>query len=149
MNETQDLISFCHAGEVKYPNDVDILERIIAGEPMPDRERQAFSISDTDISHELLRPIPDTFTGSHGFLDFRIIHNFLFIAHLGVEPQFRRRGIASGLVAAAILEAHIRQLEGVNSFIALGREEELYPILKQFGFTIKQNSLDYKCHLTF
>jgi GNAT superfamily N-acetyltransferase len=128
--------TFSYGGTIQYPGYPDIWERIIAGQPIPDSQRTAFTIKDPK-SNLGLPFVDGAISGEHGFLDFQLLYeDILYMNHLGVEPEYRRLGVGRRLLASAEKIAQEKQLRKLWCHISMGKKEELFPMLETLGYKI-------------
>ena len=117
----------------------NICERLIAGEKIPDSQRKAYRKGShyPDIDYP---PIPNFYSGSLGFLDFQInvaennFHSYLYVAFLGVEPEFSRRGVGSSLMKKVEEDALLQNVSRIWLYIDRDKYEMLEPFYTSLGY---------------
>ena len=112
-------------------NYVDNIERIIAGEEIPQRQRLTWP-GDNSIAQWI--------SGSIGFLDFEGCRDdsqqtFTYLRLLGIEPPYMRQGYATGLIREferIIIERQISRI--LTSDIKI-ENEAMLSLMEKLGYT--------------
>jgi len=130
-----------HVGKLTFQPSGETCERIIVGELIDDSERTAFTSKDPD-SLFVLPFYPGVRAGSIGFIDFQITTQApqasLYIAHVGVETNFRRKGFGTSLRKIAEQEAIKRGVNRVWSHIDVSDSESLVPLVTKMGYSVEK-----------
>lgn len=129
-----------YVGVVNHGGGKTNYERIIAGEVMSDTSRKSF-ISDDDMAGIVPRD-ETAVTGTMGFADFIICRsgpgliNLMTISYLGVEPEYRRKGVGRALAIELERIAQEREVEKVEACVVAPNKDNIFPLLQEFGFRI-------------
>ena len=116
---------------VNPKNYVNNIERIIAGEEIPQRQRLTWP-GDNNIAQWS--------SGSIGFLDFEECRDdnqktFAYLRLLGVEPQYRRQGYATGLITEFERIIAERQISRILTSDIKIENEALLSLMEKLGYT--------------
>lgn len=118
----------------------DTFERIVAGKRIPDSERRAYNKSyEEDQIH--LEPVDGVFSGSLGFIDFGEIRysgrlESIYMAWMGIEPPYRKRGVGTKLVEEVEKTAIDRGANSTWGYVADWRFRRVFPFFEKLGYTV-------------
>ena len=145
-----DHIRIEHVGNVLHPcvlpsmQDLFTCERIIAGERISDADRKAYKkeFEDKDDSIDF-KTINGAVSGSLGFLDFRALYSDskfvpskIHLEILGVEPQYRRRGVGKRLLGEVEKIAVARGIKHVEGLVESWRADRVLPFYERLGYKV-------------
>ncbi len=136
-----------HVGEIKHLSEYEPCERIIAGEIISDFNRRAYNeFFEKGKCH--LDPVENAVSGSLGFLDFKqniyVKINSIYLAFIGVEPDYRGQGIGKKLILELENIAIERKIQKIWLNIEPKRFRELSSFYSNLGYKKENNKPAYK-----